>query len=340
MRQRTTGKGDVIGLIEQGYLPRVDRAAWLRGITPLFRPFLDPDQIALISYFLPPSELPFLSVGPNCRVPSEEFKQAFMQAIASRPPEQVERVMRAARTPGLYTITEALGELPVNPLHDRITLVDSPGVVVHTADGPPAVIAGYVSDPFPIDSSLRALWRRIAVHLGAGCRLSGRPSSTDAQDVESVVSPDGRVLDASKPLAGTTARERLRAAVRAVDRARTRRGRADPEAALELWRGLFSGRWSLVDHFDSDGKRFLLARRNDPDAPGPPPLPLRQRQILFYVGAGWSNKEVGYALGLSSSTVAVHLHRALRSLRLASRADWIKLSSEVAGAMAAPEAPT
>ena len=152
-----------------------------------------------------------------------------------------------------------------------------------------------------------------------------------------MLTPSGRVLHASGDARSDVARARLRSAVLDVDRARGREGRSNPDAALELWRGLFSGRWSLVDHFDSDGRRFLLARRNEPGAPGPKALPLRQRQVLFYVGAGWSNKEIGYALGISEATVAVHLRLALAALNVASRADWIRISAEVCEDSAAPQ---
>ena len=35
--------------------------------------------------------------------------------------------------------------------------------------------------------------------------------------------------------------------VRRIDRARTRAGREDVDAALGMWEGLVDGRWSLVD---------------------------------------------------------------------------------------------
>jgi DNA-binding CsgD family transcriptional regulator len=181
-----------------------------------------------------------------------------------------------------------------------------------------------------VDEPLLSLWRRIAVHLGAGCRLSGRAAVCDAEDVECVVTPGGRVLHAAGAATGAREREVLRDAVKRVDQARCRRGRADPSKALELWRGLFAGRWSVVEHFDSDGRRFLLARRNDPNTPGASALPLRQRQVLFYAASGWSNKAVGYALGISATTVAIHLARALAQLGMRSRAEWIRVSAQVA----------
>jgi DNA-binding NarL/FixJ family response regulator len=92
---------------------------------------------------------------------------------------------------------------------------------------------------------------------------------------------------------------------------------------------LFSGRWSLVDHFDSDGRRFILARHNAPKVAAPKALPLRQRQVLFHAAAGWSNKEIAYALGVSESTVAAHLMRGLSAMNLPSRSEWIRISTEV-----------
>jgi len=32
----------------------------------------------------------------------------------------------------------------------------------------------------------------------------------------------------------------------------------DPEEALRLWQGLIRGRWTLIDWFDTDGRRFVL----------------------------------------------------------------------------------
>src|SRR5690606_20183590 len=90
-----------------------------------------------------------------------------------------------------------------------------------------------------------------------------------------------------------------------------------------------------VDSFDSDGRRLLLARRNSPAVARPRELPLRQRQVLFQVGSGLSNHEIAYALGISESSVATHLSRALRTLNLPSRAEWIRLAAEVMYAIGA-----
>jgi DNA-binding CsgD family transcriptional regulator len=75
-----------------------------------------------------------------------------------------------------------------------------------------------------------------------------------------------------------------------------------------------------VDHFDSDGRRFVIAHRNDPTPPDTRGLTLRERQSLAYAAIGHSNKQIAYELGLAASTVSGHLAQARAKLHLRSLA--------------------
>jgi DNA-binding CsgD family transcriptional regulator len=75
----------------------------------------------------------------------------------------------------------------------------------------------------------------------------------------------------------------------------------------------------LVDRFESDGKRFVLAIRNPPQLTDPRALTERERQVAHLVAQGTSNKMIAYSLGISESTVATQLARALRKLGLRRR---------------------
>jgi hypothetical protein len=44
-----------------------------------------------------------------------------------------------------------------------------------------------------------------------------------------------------------------------MDLARGRMSKRNPERALQLWRALVDGRWSLVDSFETDGRRYVVA---------------------------------------------------------------------------------
>ena len=76
-----------------------------------------------------------------------------------------------------------------------------------------------------------------------------------------------------------------------------------------------AGRWSLVERFDSDDRRFLVAHKNDPSNRDPRGLTERERQVLGYAELGRLNKLIAYELGLSPSTVGVILATARTKLR-------------------------
>jgi DNA-binding CsgD family transcriptional regulator len=116
-----------------------------------------------------------------------------------------------------------------------------------------------------------------------------------------------------------TAREALREALVRIDQARSVSD--DANESVELWRGLVAGRWSIVEHFERDGRRYYLAHKNDPELAPERTLTQRERQVLGYAELGHSNKLTAYALGLSSSSVSTHLTRARRKLAVIKGAD-------------------
>jgi DNA-binding CsgD family transcriptional regulator len=161
-------------------------------------------------------------------------------------------------------------------------------------------------------------WRCLAAHIAAGNRLRRKlervlqeqlsPTST----AEAVLSRNGRVEHAESAAKGRAARAALQEALVRIERARARL--QSPEEATELWSGLVSGRWSIVETFDRDGKEYYLAHRNDPELAPERALTQRERQVLAYANLGQSNKLIAYSLGLSPSSVATLLTRARRKL--------------------------
>src|SRR5262249_34930214 len=125
----------------------------------------------------------------------------------------------------------------------------------------------------------------------------------------------------------TDGREQLRAAAQAVDKARRRGG----DEGISMWKALVEGRWSLIDRFDSDGRRYFIARKNDPEIRGLAKLTERERQVVGYAALGHSNKLIAYELGLALPTVANHLTEACTKLGLRSRAELIQAYAALAG---------
>src|SRR5262249_33539384 len=126
----------------------------------------------------------------------------------------------------------------------------------------------------------RKRWPQVAAHIGAGLRLRNklRNLSPEALPVEAVLDAQGKMHDGQGPATGRDSRENLREAVLRIERARTNAGRSEPDAALDNWEALVEGRWSLVDRFDSDPKRYVIAVNNDPAHPDPRGLTAQERQ--------------------------------------------------------------
>lgn len=164
---------------------------------------------------------------------------------------------------------------------------------------------------------LAGRWPELAAHVAAGLRLRRRAKRLAKTDA--ILSPRGELLDGSK--SGISAREALREAVRRVEHAR---GQRNDVAAIDAWTALVEGRWSLVDRFESDGKRFLVAVQNAANAPDPRALDNDERPILHFVAMGHTNKLIAYELGLPLGTVATRLGSVMRKLGVRSRVEIIE----------------
>lgn len=171
----------------------------------------------------------------------------------------------------------------------------------------------------------RRRWPQIAAHIGAAIRLRNKAAqlSIESPEVEAVLDSGGTVHDARGLAKHQEIRDNFREIVRRIERSRTRAGRENVDEALNNWEGLVSGRWSMVDRFDSDGRRFIVAIKNDPAHPDPRGLTPRERQISEYVGLGCASKEIAYTLGLSETAITNCTARVQRKLGIGSRAELV-----------------
>jgi DNA-binding NarL/FixJ family response regulator len=82
-------------------------------------------------------------------------------------------------------------------------------------------------------------------------------------------------------------------------------------------------KWTLLDQFERDGKRYLIAVREEPASDGLALLSSRERQVVTYAARGMPNKVVGSELGIATSTVGVLLSRARAKLGARSRRELL-----------------
>jgi DNA-binding NarL/FixJ family response regulator len=144
----------------------------------------------------------------------------------------------------------------------------------------------------------------------AGFRLRRALAQVD----DAVLAPDGQLLHAEHEARAPRHQQALRDAVKAFDRARSRERRIDPDTALEAWRALVSGRWSLVESFESDGRRYLVARRNPPGAMAGQALSRLEAHALVLRAQGASYKLAAYELDISTATAHRMVQSGMRKL--------------------------
>lgn len=163
-----------------------------------------------------------------------------------------------------------------------------------------------------------ALFARLASHLATAMRIR-RNARAARPTAAAILAPGGELLHAASEET-VTAREDLRRATVAFDEARTKRARADVDLATRRWRPVVAARWSLLDDFDSDGRRFVVAVENAPPTrPARHDLSPREHHVMTQAHLGHTDKIIAYELGLTASTVRVLLHRASKKLGASTR---------------------
>lgn len=332
-----------LSVLEAAYSLGGSHDDWLRGIAEAARPLVGPGESVLVAHYSPEPP-PFSLVA--CRVvpPHEEVLAAYheVEAAARANPlaaPTIHSTLACQTTSeavlgwGLdLSMLDALYAPRLHPLGIRdsfnIQGADSAGHALTIICGRP--------DHTSVPAASRHVWQRVAVHLAAALRLRralGDPTPQAALDSAQAIfdAGKGRLVHAA-PGAGDLALERLRGAAVAVDRARSRAVRDDAPRALELWQGLFAGKWSLVDVFDTDGKRFFVAHRNEPSVAEDRRLTRRERQSVVLAATGHTDTLAAYALGIAPSTFRVHVRRAMKKLGVKSRVELVDLANTLAPA--------
>jgi DNA-binding CsgD family transcriptional regulator len=317
-----------VRVLERAYDVEAAEPLWLRGVVDALRPGME-DRLGIAAYLYDASVRPLAVREPILDCPLDATGLA---ALMSQSNESYVRgawlskcVATASETPG-YAEHPGVREV-FHPLgiHDVLVL----NVLDPTGIG--CLVGAPLRRLRTLGDEERARWDRVAAHLRAALRLrlrlstsraeSEAPASGDASGrVEAVLRRDGRIEHLTSPT--EPARDALRDSVLRIERSR-RALRARPDQALDNWRALVRGRWTLVDTFAEGDHRYVVARANAPSALGPDMLTPRERQVLSLLAMGHDYKLIAYELGVSHSTVRVLLARARAKLGAKTRAELV-----------------
>lgn len=307
---------DLIGVVEAVYRPESSHQAWLQGLAQAIRPLLD-DGLGTAAWSIRWSDDQVTPQFFATEGMALALRESMLIATAAETPEMI----RDCHAAPVSTLRRQMGahydSSPSRAFTEPHGMRDMLAVVALNANGSGIGVGVPLRRPLALTKGLSQRWGRVAAHLAAGLRLR-RGVEAALSHADAVLQPDGRIEHVADAAADGAEREGLRRAAVAIDKARGSARASDADGALAAWTALVQGRWSLVDHFDTDGRRYLLARRNPVVNDGPAALSERQRQILALRAAGHPLKMIAYELGFSISTVALDLSRGLRALGLRS----------------------
>jgi hypothetical protein len=261
MSRATSKRADWISLIEAGYSLEGSEQQWLDNLCDCADGVLDPSAIRLgfTNRYTPTTDQLGLTHFPkiisplayiyysSCDEQSMDFfyrQSRIVETLSNAP---------LPRNANAKKVFEVLGKIFYS--------ADFLGVGCATGTGESVTFMALLKERRKLTALEGKRWPQVAAHIGAGLRLRGklRKLSKDALPVEAVLDSQGKMHDGQRAATHKDSRENLRDAVLRIERARTNAGRSEPDTALDNWKALVEGRWSLVDRFDSDGKRYVIA---------------------------------------------------------------------------------
>ncbi len=331
-------KRDYLTIIEAAYAQVESDREWFQGIADAARPVIDAGMgVCVYSYDASdPSRLKLDNFADSGS--PEGWREAAQQAVMMLPPEAV-KVFYGGDPPAALLST-LQRKIPLPPAGTQrlaeFGMHDAIGIRGHDPSGHGLLLTATGLGPMRLAPKAKAALDRVAAHLASAWRLRrAAPGAARPEDAEAILEPSGKVAHATEPLRN---KRSLAPLVEALERraSMTSTRKLDPESALELWRALVAGRWSLIEHEERGGRRYILACKNGPEVAAPQALSPLERAAIAYASWGHSNKLIAYELGIAPSTVSRLLSTALRKLGLRSPAELTRFFNPATGDDHAP----
>ncbi|MBT8453868.1 MAG: helix-turn-helix transcriptional regulator [Deltaproteobacteria bacterium] len=323
-----------IDFAEAAYDLELSQEQWLPNLLERGLPILEQGLgVAGYEYGRPPDSEAIELLDVHVASGPADFAERHLRALSTTDPE----VLRRQLNPGSATTGSEHSRDHPEELAHYISHVDyCRDVLFLTAadwKGAGVAIVAPLKEVTTLSQQDAQRWQMLAAHVEAGHRLrqgvavgGANREGTDAlpHDAEAILDASSfRITDAVGPAKTSASAKRLRDAAVTADRARGKMRNTDPDHALEIWKALVRGRWSMVDWFDTDGRRFVLAIPNSPDVTDPRGLSERESQVVTYAVLGHSNKMIAYRLGLSTSRVSTLLRSSMRKMGFRTRAQLV-----------------
>ncbi|RKH97817.1 LuxR family transcriptional regulator [Corallococcus sp. AB030] len=326
-------KADLLSIVEAAYRVDLGDATWVEGLAEAVLPHLDDGfGVAAFEYYRPGNGPPEVVQRYHLGIP-DRLAEIYPTIFQTMDPEIRQRPFRMGPC---ITGSQMMGmrrgfleEPHMKRFAQKFGMYDSFWI---TAAEPSGRGLGFHAGRTRLTRATTAQvqqWGRIAAHLSTAVRLrhalKGLPSGRAGAEPEAVFDPSGKLHDATGAARSEHARDLLKHAVLMLEKSRGPLRTKDPEKSLAIRKALIAGRWSLVDQIEQDGQRYIVARENEPTAPGPALLTKREKEIVGYAQLGHHDKLIAYELGIAPSTVRVLLGRAKEKLGVRSRKELLEV---------------
>lgn len=240
---------------------------------------------------------------------AENLASALTQTVEWIPAVTQERM--SLGPPIFATSSQVFGPAQMKELMTATGVPEFAGLICPTGRGV-LVLGSGKSEPLQPTERDQRKWLPVAAHVSSAWRL--RTALQAGTSAEVAFSPTGKLIDERSEPMSISVRAMLRMAV-------LRRERARAANSDELWPDLVAGQWTLVDQFESDGRRVVVAYRNDPLAAPYQALERAEAYALRCALEGDASKAIAMELSVSEATVSRLIARGLQRLGLRHLAD-------------------
>jgi DNA-binding CsgD family transcriptional regulator len=296
-----------VAIVRAIYDLTADDGAWLRNVMAAMQPAVD-RGLGLIGFEYDHGDLTRRRVfNVQALAAPDDMDDSAVSVVLNSPKDTTRAMYSRERSTGAGFRSQyaRARDTEMSRVAGRFGIAD----VFHCGGVDEGIRGPSITSPLPdryaMGPRTAARWRDLSWHmLGGWCIRQGLREQRAASRGDALVDIEGPVVDVNA--SNARALEALRAAAVQVDRQRSGK-RVGSVEAERVWRAMLRERWALVDSFEANGRRYLVARRGPKHAPDPRGLTPREREIAHRLAAGHTQKLIAYELGLKPSTVATHV---------------------------------
>lgn len=316
---------DALAVVEAGFDLAATDSEWLASVTNAVSKLLR-GPLGTVGYSFRRQSCLTYSFGPACVAGGDSSLAALTKEVLRH--FSTDDIAACFRAKGIMSSMESC-VMAMPRLSSTRGLPEFCGVVIGSeTEG--VTIGAPLPAPLTMRPAWRRQWRRISVHLASLMRLrTTLREPGPPRPAEAIFTPSGRALLLTGATRSSSARLALTTAVAQMERARGHIRHDRPQTVLDMWRELIAGRWTLVETVEHDGRRFIVAMPNAPEAAALRQLSERENVLLRLLVEGQNGADISARLGVSRSAVSQGIRSMLNKLRQPSVAALVAVASDL-----------